>query len=114
MFLPADFKGVIADTFYDKTITKLAKSITTDSEGGKKKTGTTAAGTFKGNVRFTALGQLQSEIGLVEQIDIAITCDPATSMAVDDLFQYLGKKYVAVDVLPYDSHALIVGRKWQG
>ena len=113
MLLPNGFGEAIASAFYDKTVSKLAKSVTTDNEGGVKKTGTTVASTFKGNVRFDGLGEVQKEIGLVQQIDVAITCPPDTAIAVDDLFQYLGVKYVAIGVMPYDSHKLIVGKKWQ-
>ena len=113
MLIPSSFKDTIADTFYDKTVTMLTKVVTTDSEGGVKKSGTTTVGTFKGNVRFEALGAIQNEIGLTEHIDVAITCDPETELDVDDLLEYAGVKYMAVGVVPYDSHKLIVGRRWQ-
>lgn len=113
MLLPDGFSDDIAAAFYDKTVEKLVKSTTQDSEGGVKKIGTTVASTFKGNVRFDGLREVQSEIGLTQQIDVAITCLPDTAMVIDDLFQYLGVKYVTLDVLPRDSHKLIVGKKWQ-
>ena len=113
MLLPTDFKDTVASTFYDKTITILNRTSSKDTEGGIVRGSTTTKGTFTGNVRFNALGELQSEIGLVESIDIAITCLPTVDVAVDDLLQYAGKRYVATDVLPYDSHKLIVGRVWQ-
>jgi len=113
MLFPTDAKTKIAEAFYDKMVEVLAKTETTDSEGGVVKSGTTTKSTFTGNVRFTALGEVQVELGLVERIDIAITCDPATEVIVDDLLQYAGNKYVATEVLPFDSHLLIVGRKWQ-
>lgn len=113
MLFNSQAKAEIANVFYDKEVSVLVKQETIDSEGGVVKGGETIKSTFKGNVRFTALAKIQAEIGLADQIDIAITCDPSTDITVDDLLQYAGKKYVATDVLPYDSHILIVGRKWQ-
>ncbi len=113
MLFPDDAKKAIAKSFYDKVVEILEKSETIDAEGGVVKSGETVKSTFKGNVRFEALGKIQAEIGLTDQIDIAITCDASTDIAVDDLMQYAGIKYVAADVLPYDSHIMIVGRKWQ-
>ncbi len=112
MLLPADFKSKMAKTFYDKEIQILKKSEVVNDEGGLDKAATEVVGSFKGNVRFTKLGELQEEIGLVENIDIAITCDNTTDIAVDTPLQYAGVKYIAVDILPYDSHQLIIGRKW--
>lgn len=113
MLFPDEAKTEIANAFYDKDISILAKTETLDPEGGVVKTGETIKSTFKGNVRFTTLAKIQAEIGLTDQIDIAITCDPSTDIVVDDLMQYAGREYVATDVLPYDSHILIVGKKWQ-
>lgn len=114
MLVPSSFTAAIADTFYDKTVTKLTRSTTTDSEGGVKKTTSSPSSTFKGNVRFEALGEVQSELGLTEKIDIAITCPPDTAVSVDDIIEYLSVKYVATSVLPRDTHKLIVGQRWQG
>ena len=110
--VPASFQTAIARTFYDKTVTKLQKIETVDSEGGVQKAGTTPVSTFKGNVRFNNLGEVQTEMGLTHEIDIAITCAPDTPVEVDDLLEYAGVKYVAVSVIPNDSHKLIVGTRW--
>lgn len=112
MYLPSNFKQIIADHFYDKSIDVIDKTVTTDTEGGVIKMGTTTKSTFNANVRVTALNEVQQELGLVETIDIAITCDPSTEVSVDDLLQYAGRQYVATDVIPYDSYKMIVGRKW--
>lgn len=111
MLLPPQFKQAISSTFYDKTITKL---VTTETNtDGWIETNTTEGTTFQGNVRFSNLGELQSELGLVETIDIAITCDPTEAVAVHDRLQYGGQEYEAISVLPFDSHMLITGKKWQ-
>ncbi len=113
MQFPDKAKKVIADTFYDKEVAVLEKTETLDAEGGVVKNSTTIKSTFKGNVRFIALGEEQNELGLVENIDIQITCPTDTAVEVDDLLQYAGVKYVAVSVLPSDSHKTIWGQKWQ-
>lgn len=113
MLFPDNAKTAIANAFYDKEVAILSKSETLDDEGGVVKNAETVKSTFKGNVRFTVLGEEQSEIGLVENIDIQITCATDVDVKVDDLLKYQGVKYVAVDVLPFDSHKTIMGRKWE-
>ena len=112
MLLPANFASTVADTFYDKTVTKLVKTTTT-TDGWVEQTGTTAGSTFKANVQFNNLGEVQTELGLSEQVDVALTCATSVSLAVDDLFSYNGITYKASAVVPYDSHLKIVGSKWQ-
>lgn len=113
MLFPDSAKTAIAESFYDKTVEILAKQETLDDEGGVVKSGLTVKSTFRGNVRFNALGVVQQELGLVEDIDIAISCSPSIDVKIDDLLQYNGKRYVVTDVLPFDSHLLITGKKWQ-
>ena len=113
MQFPDKAKKAIANAFYDKEVAILSKSEMLDDEGGVVKNAETVKSTFKGNVRFTVLGEEQSEIGLVENIDIQITCATDVDVKVDDLLKYQGVKYVAVDVLPFDSHKTIMGRKWE-
>lgn len=113
MLFPDKAKKAISNAFYDKEVAILDKSETLDDEGGVVKSGETVKSTFKGNVRFTVLGEEQSEIGLVENIDIQITCATDVEVKVDDILLYQGVKYVAVDVLPFDSHKTIMGRKWE-
>jgi len=113
VLFPDKAKTAISNAFYDKEVSILDKTETLDDEGGVVKSGETVKSTFKGNVRFTVLGEEQSEIGLVENIDIQITCATDVEVKVDDLLLYQGVKYVAVDVLPFDSHKTIMGRKWE-
>lgn len=112
MLFPESAKTAIAESFYDKTVEVLAKQETLDPEGGVIKSGLTVKSTFQGNVRFNALGVVQQELGLVEDIDVAISCDPSTDVVVNNVLQYGGKRYVVTDVLPFDSHKLITGKKW--
>ena len=113
MLFPDSAKQAISKAFYDKEVAILEKTETIDDEGGVVKGGTTVKSTFTGNVRFAELGALQTELGLVSQIDIAITCPTDTAVVVDDLLQYKGVKYVATSVIPSDSHLLIVGTVWR-
>jgi len=111
MLLPANFTQTIADTFYDKTVTKLVKT-TTSTDGWVEQTGT-AGSTFKANVRYTNLGAVQSDLGLTEQIDVALTCPTDVTLEADGLFQVDGTNFKATGVVPSDSHLTIVGSKWQ-
>ena len=113
MLFPEDAKDAISSVFYDKSISVLSDTTEIDDEGGIVRTSSQTTSTFKGNVRFNALGELQNEIGLTHNIDIAITCPTDTAVAVNDLLQYAGIKYVATDVVPYDSHKLITGERWE-
>lgn len=111
MLLPAKFSQTVADTFYDKTVSLVSKD-TTNTDGWVDQTATTVTGTFKANVQFSNLGAVQTELGLTEKIDVALTCATDVTLAVDDLFQYDSVTYKASSVVPYDSHLLIVGSKW--
>lgn len=113
MLLPKQFKETIANTFYDKDVNILSKNSTLDAEGGRTIKGGSVSVTFKGNVRFTNLKEIQQEYGLSYQIDIAITCDPDTAIVVDDIISYNNKKYKITDALPSDSHLLIVAKLWK-
>lgn len=110
MLLPADFKSVIADTFYDKQVTWLVVTET-NVNGWIEKT-TVDGDTFMANVRFNDLRVLQSELGLTEDINIAMTCLPETVAVKGDLFRYGGNQYMVTEAVPFDSHKLIVGRVW--
>lgn len=113
MLFPDSAKNAISSVFYDKQVFVLSGTSEIDEEGGLVRESTTPSNSFYGNVRFNALGELQDEIGLVKNIDIAISCPTDTAVEVDDLLQYEGIKYIATDVLPYDSHKLITGQKWE-
>lgn len=110
MLLPANFSQTIADTFYDKTVSLLSKTKTT-SDGWVTETGT-ASSTFKANVQFDKLAEVQSQLGLTEQIDVSITCATSVGISIDDLFSYNSQTYKATAVVPHDSHLMVVGRKW--
>lgn len=111
MLFPESAKKAFFNAFYDKEVSILADTETIDEEGGVVRE-TSINSSFKGNVRFNALSELQVELGLIKDIDIAITCPTETAVELNDVLQYNGIKYIATDVLTYDSHKLIVGKIW--
>jgi hypothetical protein len=113
MLWPDEAKNAIANVFYDKTIEIISTETQRDEEGGIIRNAQTVTGSFKGNVRFNSLGEVQTELGLVDSIDICITCDVATEIVVNDLFKYGVNVYQATSVIPSDSHLTVVGKKWQ-
>ncbi len=113
MLFPDKAKNAIAKSFYDKTIEVLTAEDTIDAEGGVVKGSPTVKCTLQGNVRFTNLGEIQTELGLVDSIDICVTCGADENVSVNDLLRCSNKLYVATSVIPSDSHLTIVGNLWQ-
>ena len=112
MLYPNSAKQAIAKTFYDKSIEVMTATDTVDAEGGVTKSFTTKC-TLKGNVRFTNLGEIQTELGLVDSIDICVTCGADENVSVNDVLVCSSKKYIATSVIPSDSHLTIVGNLWK-
>lgn len=110
MLWPDEAKNAIADSFYDKTIEVLNSETQRDEEGGIIRNTQSIKTSFEGNVRFNNLGEIQAELGLVDSIDICITCNANAEIAVNDLFRYNNRLYVATDVIPTDSHLTITGK----
>lgn len=113
MQLPSNFKNTIAKTFYDKEVNRIGETQIIEADGAVKRNFDNVTGSFMGNVRLTNFKTIQKEYGLDYQIDVAITCDPSVILAADDVIEYMSTRYVVTDVLPFDSHKLIVGTKWQ-
>lgn len=112
MTIPSSFKTKIADTFYDKTISLYSTSNTVDGEGWSRKSSTLST-TFSGNVRMDNLAKLKEDNGLKEEVDLAITCATSVSVAIGNILGYGSIKYEVVGVYVFDSHKLIVCRKWR-
>lgn len=109
-------QDLISKIFYDKDIYVLSKTDKLDDEGGLVKeqdTDSSIVQSFKGNVNYTQLGTLQAELGLVEKIDISISCSTSVEVKLDDLIKVNDVIYQVTSVLPYDSHKMIMGVKWQ-
>ena len=113
MLFPDEAKQMVAKSFYDKTVEVLTSQDTIDAEGGVVKGSLTAKSTFQGNVQFNNLGEVQTTLGLVNSIDICVTCRADEDVVVNDLLRYDNKLYVATSVIPSDSHLTIVGNLWE-
>ena len=112
MLFPQSANKAIAKAFYDKRIEVLADTVERDEEGGIVRKGQTVKAEFFGNVRFNDLGEVMSELGLSESIDICVTCAVDVPIGLNDMFRYDGKIYVATNVVPSDSHLTIAGKLW--
>lgn len=113
MLFPDSAKHAISEAFYDKEVAVLSREVALDDQGGVIASEAVAKSTFKANVRFAALEKVREQFGIVEKIDIAITCSPQTGIAGTDLLSYADKQYSVVDMLRFDSHLLIVGKRWR-
>lgn len=111
MLIPSSFANAIKNTFYDKTVTKYSTDVVVDSEGKAAKAGTTVvSGTFLANVHFNNLEKVQERYGIKEKIDAMFTTD--ASIPLLQIVGYLGRQFEIFEVIPNDSHYLLMGRKW--
>lgn len=113
MKLPSDFKKSISDRFYDKEILRIGETQVVEADGAVKRNYDNVTGSFMGNVRLMNFQEIQKDYGLDYEIDVAITCDTSILIVVDELVEYNNVRYRVTDVLPFDSHKMIVGKKWQ-
>lgn len=102
----------IANTFYDKEVSVLVSKTTTDAEGGVNNKGYEVLDTFKGNVNFSNCKQIQEEYGLDYNIDVAITTN-YNILEINDIIKYQDVVYKVTDILPSDSHLLVIATKWR-
>ena len=112
MYIPKTMKKKIANTFYDKEVEVLEKGTNTDAEGGVNTKGYDVIDTFKGNVNFSNCKQIQEEYGLDYNIDVSITTD-YNLLKINDIIKYQEIIYNVTDILPSDSHLLVVATKWR-
>ena len=116
MIIPDSFKQSIANTFYDKEITKYTTEEVVDDEGwvGMEETVVSdsnyVSGTFMGNVRFDNLAQIQEDYGLKEVVDIVVTTDE--DIDVNSIIGYENVLYRVNKAIPFDSHKLLIGNIW--
>jgi hypothetical protein len=130
-------KTSIAKYFYDKGILVMTKTQTRDSEGGLKNGSNKVNYKFYGNVSFSNFGTIQENYGLDYKIDISITASPENFedkvylgdaelvyetdriyikqtgdlvLGLDDIISYAGKEYRVTNIIPSDSHILILGQ----
>lgn len=111
MLFPDKAKQAIAKAFYDKAVVVSTRTTTLDAEGGIVKGNLTQKASFNANVQFTNLGELQSELGLTESIDIVISCPTSANVALTDVITYNGVNYDITAVIPFDAYIKVVGKK---
>lgn len=112
MYIPKTMTKKIAQVFYDKSVDVLINNVVTDAEGGVIYKGYAVKDNFKANVNFSNCKQIQEEYGLDYNIDISITTDYHL-LKINDIIKYQDVIYNVTDVLPSDSHFLIVATKWR-
>ena len=112
MYIPKTMTKKIANAFYDKTVEILEKISNIDAEGGVTSKGYDVKDSFNGNVSFSNCKQIQEEYGLDYNIDISVTTDYKL-LEINDIIKYQDVIYNVTDILPSDSHILIVATKWR-
>lgn len=112
MYIPKTMTKKIANAFYDKTVEILEKTSNIDAEGGVTSKGYDVKDSFNGNVSFSNCKQIQEEYGLDYNIDISVTTDYKL-LEINDIIKYQDVIYNVTDILPSDSHILIVATKWR-
>lgn len=112
MYIPQKMKTKIAQAFYDKEVSVITHEVIIDAEGGVNKKGYDVIDTFKGNVNFSNCKQIQEEYGLDYKIDVSITTN-YNLLKLNDLIKYQDVVYNVTDILPSDSHLLVVATKWR-
>lgn len=112
MYIPKSMMKQIAKTFYDKTISVLNQVVSTDAEGGVISKGYDVLENFKGNVNFSNCKQIQEEYGLDYNIDVSITTN-YNLLNINDIIKYQEVIYKVTDILPSDSHLLVVATIWR-
>lgn len=112
MLLPANFTSTVAEHFYDKDVLLLEK-VSISVDGWVDETATSVTGSFKANVQFDRLADVQAELGLTDSVDVSLTCLTSVAIKKGDLFSYANVTYKASAVVPHDSHLKIAGSKWE-
>ncbi len=112
MIIPQDFQDSMSKHFYDKTVERVGETLITEEDGATHTELSAITGTFEGNVRLTNFKKVQEQYGLDYAIDLTVTTMNDTMIEIDEVIQYSGITYKVTDVLPFDSHKMIVGVKW--
>lgn len=112
MLVSNDWNSIFSKVFYDKSIDILNRTDTYDAEGGLV-TSTGAMSTFKGNVQFNNLKAVQEELGLLYKIDMTITTQTTVSLEINSILSYQDNKYIVTDVIPFDTHKVVVCKIWK-
>ena len=110
MLFPDSASRAISEAFYDKKFEVFTFETQLGLEGDTTKV-FQRVGECSGNVRFANLAKLREELGLMDEIQIAISCDKSVEVKSGDFIEFEKIKYFAFEVIPFDSHLMILGRK---
>lgn len=111
MKLPSNFKHNIDKYFYDKDFDVYSSKEVVDDEGWGAVSEETIQGSFKGNVAFDNLAEIQQNYGIEEEIDITISTHEEVELG--SLVGYDSVLYKIIRAIPLDSHNLLMGKKWK-
>lgn len=109
MKIPESFITAIKKQFYDKEILFYEIEEVADENGYVKKALVGNGDSVLGNVRFGNLEEVKQDYGIMEDIELVITTDVSVSGRVA---KYRDRYYEVVKNIPFDSHNLIVCKKW--
>lgn len=112
MKLTNDFTTSISKVFYDKTFTIYSVENIVDDEGWSRDGSLESTGTFKGNAFFDRLKEYKDKFGILEDIQIVVSCSTDEETDIHDIFGYQGRYYRVVDSRPFDSYKLIFAQVW--
>lgn len=110
MNVPKSFKNKIKSTFYDKTLTRHDAVVAVDDEGWARVSEPTVIGTFKGNVNFSNLNEVQERYGIRTDITATVTTDE--QVANGEIVGYLGQLFRVTKAVAFDSHTLLILEEW--
>lgn len=111
LFPVNDFQKCISNVFYDKTVSVKEVTITTSTDGQRIKTIGSVLSTFMGNVQFGNRKIVAEQYGLKYDFDLTITTNQ--SVDLNTIICYDSVDYVVTDVLKFDSHNLVIAKKYE-
>lgn len=86
-------------------------TLVTDIHGGRRKSATVIeSGSFLANVNFSKLDKIKENYGIQEDIEMTITTN--TNVPTGQIIGYLDKKLEILRSIPFDSHYLLIAKKW--
>ena len=111
MKIPTNFKILISQTFYDKTIYKCNLIDDVDNEGWAREYPVLNGASFVGNVNYKNLDQVQQDYGLSnEKVDLAVTT--SENVIVGTVVQYSSLFYRITQTIICDTHNMLLLQKW--
>lgn len=97
--------------FYDKEISLHTVTTNTDDEGFVYTSLIPSDVSFMGNVRYDKLDHVKEDYGIKEDIDCVISTHQDVNNG--DVLEYAGNYFVVIRSIVFDSHNLLIAKKWQ-